>query len=138
MAKLRINKPGSASSQGDCESTQNNSYVGAKKSLEAGPDFQKQSGNAFIAGQDASAGINVTPWNMLWLYNNSSSVAWVSLSTAAIGAAPSSYANGIPLPANAWTRLSSGENTNIRTSASTVGLYLVNDDTTVRDIDPNS
>lgn len=138
MAKIRVNKPGSSMDAGSLVSTQSNPYSGAQKVLEAGPDFQKQSGNAFVSGQDASAGISVAPWSMMWLYNNASAVAWVALSTAAIGSAPSNFATGIPLPPNAWTLLASGENSFIRTSAATVGLYLVNDDTNVRDIDPNT
>ena len=138
MAKLRVNKPGSSLDQGAIASTQANPYSGGKKSLTVGPDFQKPAGQAFVSGTDASAGINVVPWTSLWLYNNSATVGWVALSTATIAAAPTSFANGIPLRPNAWTQLAAGENTFIRTGANTVGVYTINDDTTVRDIDPNN
>jgi hypothetical protein len=142
MAAIRVNKPGSSLDQGALESTQANPYSGGKKSLTVGPDFMPQyvAGvqNAFVSGVDASAGINLAPWTSLWLYNNASTVAWVALSTSAIASAPSSFATGVPLPPNAWTQLSMGQNIFIRTSAATVGVYTINDDTTVRAIDPNA
>ena len=142
MSAIRVNKPGSSLDQGALESTQANPYSGGKKSLTVGPDFMPQyvAGvqNVFVSGIDASTGTNLAPWTSLWLYNNSSTVAWVALSTAAIGSAPSGFANGVPLTPNAWTQLSMGQNTFIRTSAATVGVYTINDDTTVRQLDANN
>lgn len=138
MAYIRVNNPGSALDSGAIVSAQANHYSGGQKVLEVGPDFQKPTGQAFVSGKDFSAGGNITPWTQMWLYNNASAVAWVALSTAAIASAPTGYTNGIPLPPNSWTRLAAGANTTIYTSAAAVGVYTINDDTTVRNIDPNS
>jgi hypothetical protein len=138
MANIRVNNPGSALDQGAIVSAQANHYSGGQKVLEVGPDFQKPTNQAFVSGKDFSSGGNITPWTQMWLYNNSSTVAWVALSTATIGSAPAGFATGIPLPPNTWTRLAAGANSFIYTSAATVGVYTINDDTTVRNIDPNS
>jgi hypothetical protein len=138
MAKIRVNRAGSAMDAAAIDSVQNNSYAGAKKSLHVGPDFKKQTGNSYVSGQDASGGIAVNPWSQMYLYNNSSTIAWVSLASASGAPAPTGIANAIPLQPNSWTLLCAGENSYIQTSASTVGVYTVNDDTTVRDIDPNT
>lgn len=136
MGVIRVNINNSANDSGAIESSQNNAYAGGKKVLEVGPDFQKQGTNAFVSGQDFSAGGSVHPWSTLWIYNNSTSVAWVALSTAVIAGAPTGYANGIPLPPNSWSQLSSGPNSFIYTSAATVGTYIMNDDTRARVITP--
>ena len=137
MGKIRVNNNGSSMDQGAIESTQNNAQAGGKKVLSVGPSLQKQliAGvpNAFVSGMDASAGVSVTPWSSLWLYNNNSTVAWVALSNAIIASAPSSFANGIPLAPNTWTQLAAGDNSFIRTSGSTVGVYSIYDDTKVKD-----
>ena len=131
----RTNKGGALDS-GAIQSTQANAYSGGHKVLDVGPDFMKQgtpTANAYVSGRDVSgAGEPVYPGSILYLYNNNATVAWVALSTASIGAAPSSFATGIPLAPNTWTRLSAGENTFIRSSAATVGLYEVKDDTVLR------
>ena len=133
MGKKRVNRNNSAVSSNEVDSTQNNAYSGGKKSLSVGPDFKKQSTNTFISGLDASAGISINPWSQLWLYNNAGAVAWVAMGTATL-AAPTGFSNAMPLPPNAWTKLAAGENSLIRTSAATVGLYCINDDTSVVDV----
>lgn len=125
--KNRTNK-GTGNDTGAIQSYEANPYSGGKKSLKVGPDFCKQDTNAFISGRDVSAGGNILPGSILYFYNNSATVAWVAISSASIGAAPTNFATGIPLPPNAWTVLSAGENQFVYSSASTVGLYDVKDD----------
>ena len=135
MGIKRVNRKDSVAGQGDIINSQNNAFAGAQKILQAGPDFTKQGANAFVSGIDASSGsTSVAPSSILWLYNNSSTAAWLALSTAAIGSAPSGFSNGIPLPPNAWTQIGAGLNSFMRTSASTVGVYVVRDDTAIVEI----
>lgn len=130
MGNIRTNRNGSVMGQGDLINSQNNVYSGAQKMLQVGPDFYKNGTNAFVNAIDASSGsTSVAPSSILWLYNNSSTVAWLALSTAAIASAPTGFTNGIPLTPNAWTYISTGLNSFMQTSASTVGVYIVRDDT---------
>lgn len=113
----------------DTASNTYNDRAGAVKSLSVGPQYKIPAGQTTTRALDASAGIQMPAGTSLALYNNSGTVAWVTMSSAAIGAAPSGLANGIPLIVNGWTYLNMGEHTNIRTSAATVGVYIVEDDT---------
>ena len=129
--KMSRTNRGGAMDTGAVQSTQANHYSGGHKVLEVGPEFMKQVGNTYCSGRDVSAdGNSVYPGSALYFYNNSSSVAWVALGTAQ-PAAPTGFSNGIPLAPNAWTRLSAGENTFVKSSASTVGMYEVKDDTQI-------
>ena len=136
MGLIRVNINNSANDIGAITSATHNAYAGAQKVLQVGPDFQKQGTNAYVSGQDFSTGGSVSPWDTLWIYNNSSSVAWIALSTATIAAAPTGFSNGIPLPPNSWSQLSTGPNSFVYTSAATVGVYVMNDDTAARVITP--
>lgn len=102
----------------------------ANKNLPVGPELKKQPGVAIITAIDASTGISIPPGSLLSIYNNGA-LAWVTMSQSAIGVAPSGLATGIPLKANDWTYLSMGENGYIRTSAATVGVYVISDETTM-------
>lgn len=124
----RVNR-GTASDAGNIQSYQSNPYSGGQKNLSVGPEFLKQVGDVFISGRDVSgAGESIQPGAIIWIYNNSATVAWLALSTAAIAVAPTGFTNGIPLTPNAWTQLSAGENNSVRASAATVGLFEVKDD----------
>lgn len=131
--KSRTNK-GGAMDQGAIQSAQANHYSGGHKVMDVGPEFMKQIGSAVITGRDISAAGNpITPGSILYFYNNSATVAWVSMSTADIAAAPTGFTDGVPLRPAAWTILSAGENSFARSSAATVGLYEPKDDTILRD-----
>lgn len=133
---VRTNINTSASDVGIITSTEQNAYSGAKKTLSVGPDFKKSGTNAYVSGNDFSAGGSITPWTTMWIYNNSSLVGWVALSTATIASAPTSFSSGVPIAPNSWLQLAAGENSFIYTSANTVGVYIVNDDTRARIINP--
>jgi hypothetical protein len=104
-------------------SVEHNNLAGAKKVFSAGPglDIIGSVATAFNCGKGAS----------LWLYNNSSSVAFVRFGAAAV-AAPTGIADGIAIPANSYIELNSGNNDFVRASAATVGCYKVIDDTAYR------
>lgn len=130
--KKRTNKNGSAADAAAIVSYQNNQYAGGQKNMAIGPEFLKQNTDAFVSGRDVSgAGEAVMPGSILYVYNNSAGVAWIALSTEALGAAPSGFTSGIPLKSQEWTILSAGENSFVRSSANTVGLYEVKDDTAI-------
>lgn len=131
--KSRTNR-GSAIDAASSDSYQTNPYSGGKKIVDVGPEFLKDVANAFVSGRDVSGSSNaILPGSIIYLYNNAATVAWVALSTAAIGADPTGFADGIPLKPNDWTILSAGENSFIRSSANTVGLYEMKDDTALID-----
>lgn len=130
--KNRTNK-GTPLDEAAISSYQANPYSGGRKSLKVGPDFCKQDTDAFISGRDVSTAGPVVPGSILYLYNNSATVAWVALSTDPAVLAPAGFPTGIPLKPNDWTVLSAGENSVIRSSAATVGLYEPKDDTVLRD-----
>lgn len=130
--KNRRNK-GTPLDSGAIQSYQANPYSGGQKNLPVGPEFLKDGSNAYVSGRDVSSGGAVMPGSTLWVFNNSGSVAWLSLSTATIGSAPSAFTDGIPLKPNDWTILSAGENSFVRSSAATVGLYEMKDDTNLVD-----
>lgn len=115
-------------------SYQANPYSGGQKNLAVGPEHCKQDANAFVSGRDVSgASEPVSPGSILYIYNNSATVGWISLSTDSAIATPTGFANGIPLKPNDWTILSAGENNFIRSGANTVALYEPKDDTVPRD-----
>ena len=128
--KMSRTNRGGAMDTGAVQSTQANHYSGGKKSLKVGPEFMKQVGATTCAGRDVSGAgpFPVNPGSILYFYNNANTVAWVGLGTTD-PAAPTGFANAIPLTPNAWTPLSAGENSFVRSSAATVGLYEVKDDT---------
>lgn len=115
----------------DVTGTVVNPRAGAVKALAVGPQFQMGSATAQVSGIDASAGIQMSPGTTMWLYNNSGTVAWATMATTA-PSAPSSIATGIPLKPNDWTQLNMGEYSFLRTSAATVGVYIVADETSFR------
>jgi hypothetical protein len=118
--------------QGALAAVEHNPYAGGTKTLPVGPEFQKVPAQATIHGQDYSAGKTVSPGTVVYFFNSDSGTQWVTFSLATIGSAPSSIATGIPLIAGAWTILSVGENTNVRTSSATVGCYPVRDTSTAQ------
>lgn len=132
--KSRTNK-GGALDQGAIQSSQANHYSGGHKVMDVGPEFMKQISAAVITGRDISAaGSPITPGSILYIYNNSNTVGWVSMSTADLAAAPTGFSDGIPLRPNNWTILSAGENSFIRSSSNTtIALYEPKDDTILRD-----
>lgn len=105
-----------------------NPRAGAIKSLASGPQFLMPATATQLVAMDASAGLKLNPGMSLWLYNNSGTVAWASMANSN-PTAPAGLTTGIPLKANDWTYLSLGEFSWLRTSAATVGVYIIADET---------
>ena len=97
-----------------------NKYAGGDKVLNIGPSLN-------ILGP-LNVAVGVPQGAALWIYNNSGTVAYAAFGGPSV-VAPSSPANGIPLPPNSYTYLSAGENTFVIASAATVFGYQVIDDT---------
>lgn len=119
-------------SQGDVTANTYNPRAGAQKTLTVGPQLMTPNGATQVIGQDMSAAaVKVLPGTALALYNNAGAVAWVAMNKAADAAltAPTGFTNAIPLKPNDWTYLNMGENDQMRTSAATVGVYIIEDDT---------
>jgi len=108
-----------------------NEMAGSNKVFFSGPQMLAQPGADSVAAYDFSAGTAIGNGISLWIYNNSGSVAFINFGKTALPAAPSSLATGIPLKPNDWTYLNTGEYNFVRTSAATVGVYMIKDDTTL-------
>lgn len=109
-----------------------NARAGANKTLAVGPQLATPNGATQVQGATANAAaVKYPPGTALALYNNAGAVAWVTMNKAADGAlaAPTGIANAIPLKPNDWTLLNMGENDQLQTSAATVGVYVIEDDT---------
>jgi hypothetical protein len=116
--------------QGGINSLQHNPYSGAKKSLATGPEFQKVIGAADVTGVDISTAAGIAPGTLVWLFNNSATVGWVALKKDIAPTTVSGFANAIPLAPNSWMQLCVGDNNFIKSSAATIGMYIVQDDAT--------
>ncbi len=116
---------------GDIASNAYNNRAGAIKNLPVGPELALTNGAVQVQGLTANAAdLRLAPGTLVALFNNAATVAWATMSPAAIATAPTGIANAIPLKPNDWTVLSMGENNFLRTSTATVGVYIIVDDTT--------
>jgi hypothetical protein len=123
----RVLKQGGADS-GQIEAIEFNQYGGGKKTIEVGPSLMNLG--------DASGGLSLPGIGQsVWLYNNSTSTAFAIFYTQP-GSVPSTptLTTGIALSPNAYTKLSSGQFNSLKTSASTVGVYLVQDDSQLNNV----
>ena len=135
MAKSKVkrapqNQPTLGSA--DIDSATYNGRAGARKSLGVGPEIRVLPGTTQTSAFTAATALQLPPGTSLMLYNNSSSVAWVTTYQAANNPSPTTpagFASGIAIPANAYLQLNMGEADTILASASTVGIYIVEDDT---------
>jgi len=119
MATKRVNKE-MRQDMASVPSLVFNKYAGGNKTISIGPSLS-------ILGP-LNAAVGVPQGSALWIYNNSGTLAYVAFGQTSAVAAPSSPANGIPLPPNAYTYLSAGENSFVISNAATVFGYLVIDD----------
>jgi len=122
-------KTSDALGSGDSAGQSYNKYSGAVKHLPTGPVLQ-------ILGP-INAKVTFKRGANLWIYNNANAVGWIALYDAsASDPTPSSLSNAIACPPNSYTMISSGLNNAIIGSASTLGAYLVTDDTSAYDEAP--
>jgi len=131
MSKVKRNSKNSGTlGSNDIASAGYNARSGGHKNLIIGPQLKIPASGTVTAALDASAGLQFPAGTCFAIYNNGA-LAWATMSLT-LPAAPSSLATGIPLKANDWTYLSLGSNAYIRTSAATVGVYIIEDDTTLQ------
>lgn len=109
-----------------------NARAGANKSLTVGPQLRTPAAATQVIGADFSTAASMPAGTALALYNNSGTVAWATMNKAADAAitTPAGISTGIPLKPNDWTYLNMGENDQLKTSAASVGVYIIEDDTT--------
>ncbi len=131
MSKVKRNPKNSGTlGSNDIASAGYNARSGGHKNLIVGPQLKIPATGTVIAGLDASAGLQFPAGTCFALYNNGA-LAWATMSMTN-PAAPSSIVTGIPLKANDWTYLGLGSLSWIRTSAATVGVYIIEDDTSLQ------
>lgn len=131
MSKVkRVPKNQATLGANDIASAAYNSRSGGYKNLIVGAEIRKKS-TVGLGAIDASTLTRIAPGTSLAIYNNGT-LAWVTMNKSTDGAPtpPSGLINALPLKANDWTYLNMGENDQIQTSASTVGIYIIEDDTT--------
>jgi len=114
-----------------------NKASGAQKNLAAGPHLKPlvldPAAPTFTT--DASTARSVRPGALLAIYNNSGTAGAITLGTdaavpaLAIGVADSSGRVGIACKPNDWTYVSVYDKSFIRTTAATLLVYIVEDDT---------
>lgn len=109
----------------DFQSIQSGTYdilAGGMKNVNVGPTLK-------ILGA-LNVAVHVGKGNQLYVYNNTGAVHYVKFGDSAV-AAPTSPADGIPIPANSYLLIGSGEDDYVRSDVATVFGYLMNDDTTL-------
>ena len=114
-----------------------NDYAGAQKNLSVGPVLQPiRTGSGWTC--DATTVQELPAGTQVAIYNNSAVVGAVAFSTVlavTVGAVGSVDVNGSPTiackPAD-WTYICCGERTFIQTSAATLLVYVIQDDTVLK------
>lgn len=135
-AKTRIGKKVNYDSQHAASNTYND-YAGAQKNLSVGPVLQPiRTGASWTC--DASTVQELPAGTQVAIYNNAGTVgalAFGSDISVAVGAVGSVDVNGSPTIAckpNDWTYACCGERTFIKTSAATLLVYVIQDDTVLK------
>lgn len=139
MKKIRNASGNKIHDAGSIANMQYNEKSGAQKQVDVGPKLMPLPGggtptcDAFTAVQSIPAG------KSLAIYNNSATLGTVAFGDSAaelatITAAGTVLANGqpvIPCKPNDWTIISAGEQTFVKTSATTLLVYLIDDETSI-------
>ena len=135
-AKKRTGKSVNYDSQTTASNTYND-YAGAQKNVEVGAVLQPiRTGSGWST--DASTTKELPSGTQLAIYNNSGTlgaVAFGDLSSVAVGAAGSVDGSGspsIPCKPNEWTHICCGTRTFVKTSAATLLVFVVQDDTVLK------
>jgi hypothetical protein len=118
---------------GDISSISFNQRSGGTKNLPVGPELRMPAGASQLAGFTANgSAVQVNTGTIVMLFNNSASVAWVTMGKDSIASAPAGISTAIPLKPNDWTVLNMGENNRLQTSAATVGCYIIEDESSLQ------
>jgi hypothetical protein len=114
-----------------------NAAAGAHKQLPIGPHLLPifiVSGGVGSYTTNASAGVNLGAMGVeLAVYNNSGSLASITISPAAASSLAAGVTDsvgnvGVACPPNAWTYVSCADSQFVITSASTLLVYIIDDD----------
>lgn len=122
---------------GSVTSIQHNEQAGAEKNISVGPSLKPLKLTASTFTTDASTARAIVPGTQLAIFNNSSSVASVTLRTAtgaslAAGAVDNTTGEvGVPCPPNAWSYISSWDKKFVITSSNTLMVFMIDDYSTV-------
>lgn len=128
-----------ARDEADILNTQNNEAAGAEKNLEVGPHLLPLQASNGIAWTTDCTTIKALPskGKCLAVYNNSATLGSVTLgetaaqASLAAGVTDASGHVGIPCKPNDWTRISCGQSTHVISSAATLLVFLVDDDSSL-------
>ena len=137
MAKNRNILGNKIKDTGSISNEQYNEASGAAKSVEIGPKLipiPTATGGTTSANA-AAVGLPVAG-RSVYIYNNSLTMGAVSfggptISAPVAGTIDASGAVGIPCEPNTWSRFSCGDATFVRTSAVTLLVFLVEDDSSL-------
>lgn len=137
MTKKRVAKKVNYDSQTSASNTYND-YAGGQKNLAVGPVLEPiRTGSSWSTDASASA-LELPSGSQVAIFNTALSNGTVRFgvdSTVTAGVAGSVDVNGSPsivCKAGDWTYLCCGERSFIRTSASTLIVYVIKDDTFLR------
>ena len=119
----------------------NNAYndqAGVKKVSDFGKHLLPFEASAGVFTTDFSTSRKVGRGKAMAFYNNSASVAAVTMSSATValalapGATNAAGDVGIPVAANSWLYLNTFDNDHVRTTASTCLGFIISDDTEMK------
>lgn len=120
-----------------------NEQAGAQKNVSVGPSLKPLKLTATTWTTDASTVRKITKGVQLAVYNNAGAVGSVTLSKSGTrtSLAPGAVDNtvgdtfgdvGIPCAPNSWTYISGHDNIAVITSAATLLVFIIEDDTSVK------
>jgi hypothetical protein len=115
-----------------------NNPAGAFKQVKVGPHLIPFTNDGSTYTVDASGGVNLGALGQqLAIYNNSGTVGSVTISPAsaaslAPGVVDGNNNVGVPCMPNGWTYLSCGDSSWVITSASTLLVFIIEDDTVLK------
>ena len=138
MAKERKIKGTKVRDSGDILNLQYNEKAGAEKNMDVGGALIPLNAETTPTTAANAAAVAVGAGKTLALYNNAAAVASVTIGdSTVVSQAPGAVQAGkkwagIPVPPNSWHRVSMGENTHIITSAATLLVFIVEDDTYIQ------
>lgn len=142
MAKY-IRNHASTQDPSSITSIQHNPATGAEKNINVGAHLvpiPKVSGGILSYTTNVSAAPQVLPTlgKALAIYNNSGSLGAITLgedntiTALAAGVTDATGHVGIPCPANSWTHISCGIQNWVISTASTMLVFMVDDDTSIK------
>lgn len=118
------------------DSLKYNEQAGADKNVTVGPHLKPLRKTDMTYTTDASGGMTVPAGAQLAIYNSTGSVGAITVSPAVATALAPGVTDvngnvGVPCPPNTWSYVSVWDRTFIQTTAATIMVFLINDDSTV-------